>query len=140
MQLSAFSKDQFSLGLAAVWVNEGLPRFLVDQLAKQCDISKATVGILGMAFKADSDDIRDSLSYKLKKLVQLEAARTLCHDPFVRDETFTPVPDLIRESDAIVLATPHSEYKNLRIPPEKVVIDVWGYWQNRAGAQNAGRS
>jgi UDP-N-acetyl-D-mannosaminuronic acid dehydrogenase len=136
MQLSAFSKDQFSLGLAAVWVNEGLPRFLVDQVAKRCELASATVGILGMAFKAETDDIRDSLSYKLKKLLQLEAQRTLCHDPFVRDASFTPLPELIRESDAIVLATPHRAYRDLAIPSDKIVIDVWGiHGSPRAGKQ-----
>jgi UDP-N-acetyl-D-mannosaminuronic acid dehydrogenase len=129
MQLSAFSKDQFSLGLAAVWVNEGLPRFIVDQLAKKCDLGKTTVGILGMAFKAETDDIRDSLSYKLKKLLQLEAERTLCHDPFVTDPNFTPLSDLLRESQAIVLATPHRQYKDLVIPQDKIIMDVWGFWK-----------
>ena len=125
MQLAAFSKHNFSLGLAAVWVNEGLPRFLVDQLSKQCDLTRATVGILGMAFKAETDDIRDSLSYQLRKLLQLEAARILCHDPYVADPDFAPLDRLIAESDAIILATPHRYYDDVEIPQDKILVDVW---------------
>jgi UDP-N-acetyl-D-mannosaminuronic acid dehydrogenase len=63
-------------------VNEGLPQFLVDQISERCDLPRATVGILGMSFKAENDDIRDSLSYKLRKLLLLEAKRILCHCAF----------------------------------------------------------
>lgn len=125
MQLAAFYKHNFSLGLAAVWVNEGLPQFIVEQLGKQCDLKKSTVGILGMAFKANSDDTRASLSYKLRKLLRLEAERTLCHDPYVSDPTFVSLETLVRESDAIVLAAPHRDYEGLRIPAGKVVLDMW---------------
>ncbi len=125
MQLAAFYKNNFSLGLAAVWVNEGLPQYVIEQLAQKVDLKASTVGILGMAFKRDSDDIRASLSYKLRKLLQLEAGRTLCHDPYVKDPTFVPLDRLITESDAIVVAAPHSDYDGLRIPEGKVLVDVW---------------
>ncbi|HEX7672445.1 MAG TPA: nucleotide sugar dehydrogenase [Polyangiaceae bacterium] len=128
MQLAAFSKHSFSLGLAAVWVNEGLPQFLVSELSRSCDLSRATVGILGMAFKAETDDIRDSLSYKLRKLLHLDAARTLCHDPYIEDPSFTPLEELLQESTALILATPHRAYRDLRIPKGKIVIDVWNFF------------
>jgi UDP-N-acetyl-D-mannosaminuronic acid dehydrogenase len=134
MQLSAFSKHNFSLGLAAVWVNEGLPQFMVDELSKQCDLKKTTVGILGMAFKAETDDIRDSLSYKVRKLLQIDAERVLCHDPYVKDPTFVSLDELIARSGAIVLATPHRAYDGLVIPDDKVVYDVW----NRLVSRNGG--
>ena len=67
MQLAAFNNNNFFLGHAAMMVNEGLPNYIVDSLRHQYDISKKKTGILGMAFKADIDDTRDSLSYKLGK-------------------------------------------------------------------------
>jgi len=130
MQLSAFSKHHFSLGLAAVWVNAGLPQFMVDELAKRCDLRRTTVGILGMAFKAETDDIRDSLSYKLRKLLQIEAEKVLCHDPYVRDSTFVTLDHLLSECGAIVLATPHREYDDLVVPRGTIVYDIW----NRIGS------
>ena len=132
MQLAAFTKHSFSLGLAAVWVNEGLPQVLVDQLRSRCDLSNSTVGILGMTFKADSDDTRDSLSYKLRKLVRLEARETLCHDPYVVDASFVPLDELIMRSNAIIVGTPHREYRSLVIPKSTVVVDVWDFLE---GAQ-----
>jgi UDP-N-acetyl-D-mannosaminuronic acid dehydrogenase len=137
MQLAAFSKHNFQLGLASVWVNEGLPQFLVDQLAARVPLARATVGILGMAFKAENDDIRDSLSYKLRKLLLLEAEKTLCHDPYVADASFLTLEDVIEKSDALIIATPHRIYKDVAIPPEKVVIDVWNLRSKRAPAREA---
>ena len=85
MQLAAFSQNNFVLGHAAMLVNEGLPAFLVELAKQQCKLSELTAGILGMAFKAESDDNRDSLSYKLRRLLTLEARKVLCTDPFVAD-------------------------------------------------------
>jgi len=132
MQLSAFSKHKFSLGLAAVWVNEGLPQFIVDEIAKQCELRSTTVGLLGLAFKAETDDIRDSLSYKLRKLLQIDAECVLCHDPYVKDPSFVPLDELVRRSGAIVLATPHRDYDGVVIPQGKVVYDIW----NRIGTSS----
>ena len=67
MQLYSFAKNDFTLGLNAMSTNEGIVVYIVDKLKKKFKLSEKTVGILGMAFKAENDDIRSSLSYKLKK-------------------------------------------------------------------------
>jgi len=85
LQLSAFSSNNFFMGHAAMLVNEGLPNFVVSHLRK-CGLQGKTVAILGMAFKGDSDDSRESLSYKLRKLLALEAKEVLCTDPYVEDK------------------------------------------------------
>src|SRR4029077_12457149 len=64
MQLAAFSQNNFVLGHAAMLINEGLPTHLVELADHDHDLATKTTGILGMAFKAESDDCRDSLSYK----------------------------------------------------------------------------
>jgi UDP-N-acetyl-D-mannosaminuronic acid dehydrogenase len=69
MQLTAFARNEFSLGNAAMLVNEGLPLHVVDDLRRRYDLGKMTIGLLGMAFKAEVDDIRASLSYKFKKVL-----------------------------------------------------------------------
>ena len=73
MQLSAFARNQFSLGHAALLINEGLVLHVVDDIKRRYDLAKLTIGLLGMAFKAESDDTRASLSYKFKKVLRGQA-------------------------------------------------------------------
>ena len=81
MQLAAFAQNQFSLGNAAMLVNEGLVLHIVDDLRRRYDLGRMTVGLLGMAFKAEIDDTRASLSYKFKKALSNHAAAVLTTDP-----------------------------------------------------------
>ena len=134
LQLAAFSGNHFFMGHAAMLINEGLPNFILTQM-KSKELSQQCVAILGMAFKADSDDNRDSLSYKLKKLLQVEAREVLCSDPYVRDPSLIPAEEAIRRADVVVIGAPHSVYRQLRMPPNKVLVDIWGLW--RAPDQNS---
>jgi UDP-N-acetyl-D-mannosaminuronic acid dehydrogenase len=125
MQLAAFSRDSFPLGHSAMLINEGLPARLVELARADGDLSQKVAGVLGMAFKAESDDPRDSLSYKLKNLLKLETRRVLCTDPYVPDPTLVPVERVLAEADVLFLATPHRAYRGLRVPEGKVLYDVW---------------
>jgi UDP-N-acetyl-D-mannosaminuronic acid dehydrogenase len=124
MQLAAFSTNAFPLGHAAMVINEGLPAHLIDLAKKQTSLSDKVTGILGMAFKAESDDPRDSLSFKLRKLLMLESRRVICSDPYIHDPSFLSMEQVIAESDMIFVGTPHKAYRSLTIPREKL-IDVW---------------
>ncbi len=131
MQLAAFSKNQFSIGHAAMLVNEGLPSFLVDQLRQQYPLESLTVGILGMAFKADNDDRRSSLSYKVKRLLSFHAGSVLTTDPYVTDDPdLLPIDEVVRKSDILVLCAPHTDYRDLDTAG-KTVVDVWNFWPSR---------
>ncbi|MDQ1578901.1 MAG: UDP-N-acetyl-D-mannosaminuronic acid dehydrogenase [Microbacteriaceae bacterium] len=126
MQLAAFSDNMFGLGHSAMLVNEGLPLYLVSRLEKRFDLSELTVGILGMAFKAQSDDIRSSLSYKLRRVLKFRAKAVLSTDPYVDDETddtLLPLELVLEKADILVIATPHPEYRDLRT--DKPVADLW---------------
>lgn len=124
-QLLAFGQNQFEIGNAAILVNEGLALRLVSIAEEVVDLSNSTVGVLGMAFKADNDDIRSSLSYRVRKMLQLKAKRVLSSDPYVKNDiTLIPEEQLLENSDVIILCTPHDRYKNLDFEG-KVVIDIW---------------
>ena len=125
MQLSAFTPDHFPMGQAAMQINEGLPGYIVDTLNGRRPLLGRTLGILGMAFKGESDDPRASLSYKLRKLAQFKGARVLCTDPFIVDETFEPLERVLHDSDVLVVGAPHKAYRALDLAGREVV-DIWG--------------
>jgi len=107
-------------------VNEGLPGFIVEDLKKRYDLSKTRVGILGMAFKADIDDIRDSLSYKLGKILRFNGTQVFYSDEFVKNPDFISKEKLISSSDAVIIGVPHTAYKQLKVPKGVEIIDLWG--------------
>jgi UDP-N-acetyl-D-mannosaminuronic acid dehydrogenase len=124
MQLSALVQQNFPLGHSAMMVNEGTPGFLVQTLEKKYDLSNLRVGILGMAFKANVDDTRSSLAYKLRKLLVFKSKEVLITDPFVRDERIISLEDVLEKSDIVIIGAPHEVYRNLKT--NKPIIDIWG--------------
>ncbi len=128
MQLAAFSDNSFALGHSAMLINEGLPLYLVSRLERRHNLAEKTVGILGMAFKGDSDDIRSSLSYKLRRILLFRAKDVLCTDPYVTgDERLLPLEEVLGRSDIVVIGAPHRDYRALagRLPEGVECVDVW---------------
>ncbi len=129
MQLSAFARNQFGLGHAALLINEGLALHVIDDLKRRFDLAKTTVGLLGMAFKAESDDTRASLSYKFKNVLSGQARAVLTTDPFVTtDPQLLPLVEVIERSDLLILCAPHAAYRTADFKG-KPVMDVWGELQ-----------
>jgi len=132
MQLVAFAQNKLALAVSAVQVNEGMPGYIVSRLKSMYPLASMTVGILGVAFKANSDDTRSSLSYKLKRMLTLHARQVLTTDPFVTtDRELRPLDEVIRRSDVLVLCTPHAEYANLDVRG-KPVFDIWDFLKTPA--------
>lgn len=124
MQLAAFSDNSFGLGHAAMLVNEGLPLYVISRAAERFDLPSMTIGILGMAFKAESDDTRSSLSYKLKRLLKFRSKDVLCTDPYVTtDQELVSLDEILGRADLLIIAAPHKQYAELMT--DKPIIDIW---------------
>ena len=125
MQLATFDANNFTLGHASVMVNEGLPLYVVDRLEKRYDgLASMTVGILGMAFKGESDDVRSSLAYRLRRLLRFKAGRVMCTDPHVTlDPDLQPLEVVLAQSDLLIIGAPHRAYEDLQ--PSVPVVDLW---------------
>tara|TARA_B100000700_G_scaffold323977_1_gene429008 strand:+ start:3847 stop:5022 length:1176 start_codon:yes stop_codon:yes gene_type:complete len=126
MQLSSFYKNKFSLGYTAMEINEGIPKFLITNLRKKYNLKKKVIGILGLAFKAETDDIRDSLSIKLINYLKKNKFKFLQSDEYYKNQFTIKKELLIKKSDIIIIAAPHERYKKINFPKNKIVVDIWG--------------
>jgi UDP-N-acetyl-D-mannosaminuronic acid dehydrogenase len=124
MQLAAYYNNDFTLGQSAMLVNEGLPRILMQQLRTR-DLGDKTVAILGMAFKGDNDDTRESLAFKMKKLLALECKKVICSDPYVKTAGLVSLEEALETADLIVIGAPHTVYKSLN--PSQPTLDPWNH-------------
>ena len=114
----------FTLGRSAIAVNEGLPGYLVSRLELRYELAAMTVGILGVAFKGDSDDTRASLAYRLADLLASRARAVLRTDPLVTsDPDLLPLRAVLDRADLLVIAAPHRQYRDLQT--DKPVADIW---------------
>jgi len=124
MQLSAFSNNAFALGNSAMMINEGLPLYVVEKLSQKYDVSATKMGLLGMAFKGESDDNRSSLAYKLKRILKFKSAGVLTSDPYVKnDYELVSEERVLTESDLLIISAPHLRYRDLI--SDKPIIDIW---------------
>jgi UDP-N-acetyl-D-mannosaminuronic acid dehydrogenase len=129
MQLAAFSNNTFNLGHSAMMVNEGLPLYVVGKIQEKYNLKEMKVGILGAAFKGESDDIRSSLSYKLKKILEFKSKSVMMTDPFVTiDSRLVSLERVLNECDILIIGTPHKAYRE--ILTTKPIVDIWNLFGN----------
>jgi len=110
----AFSEERShapGMLLAVSRVNEGVPLFLVDGVKRRIgSLASHKVAVLGLTFKRDTDDERDSLSPKLIRLLERELADVAVCDPHAATPT-QPLADAVRDADVVIVATNHSEFE-----------------------------
>lgn len=136
MQLSAFHNNEFFLGHSAMLVNEGLPNFLVSQLeAKMGSLKGKRIGVLGLAFKPDNDDTRESLSFKIVKCLETKMATVLVSDEFVPGKI--PLKRFMEDCEGMILGVPHAAYKNLK--PKVPYVDCWNVWPKLQDSKETGK-
>jgi UDP-N-acetyl-D-mannosaminuronic acid dehydrogenase len=126
MQLHSFCNNNFELGSAAMKINEKIPDLIIEKLKKYKNYKKKTIGLLGLAFKGETDDIRDSLSIKLLNKLKKLKLKVLQSDEYYKNKKNISKEKLILKSNIIIFGAPHKAYKNLKILKNKKIIDIWG--------------
>jgi UDP-N-acetyl-D-mannosaminuronic acid dehydrogenase len=110
----AFSEERShapGMLLAVSRVHEGVPLFLVEGIKRRIGtLASRKVAVLGLTFKRDTDDERDSLSPKLIRLLERELADVAVCDPYAATPT-QPLADAVRDADVVIVATNHSEFE-----------------------------
>lgn len=122
--------------ITASWkINENLPNFLVKKMKEKISLRHKKVLIMGLAFKPDIDDIRDSLSFKIRKALLKEFATVVLHDPYVKQykkqEVVRDLKEALTGVDIVFIATKHAEYLKKKkqllasLPGSTYICDVW---------------
>lgn len=130
----AFSEERSNapgMLLAVSRVNESVPLFLIDGIKRRIEsLRERKVAVLGLAFKRDTDDERDSLSHKLIRLLERELADVAVHDPVV-DTVTADLEDAVAGADVVIVATNHSAFSEpealeaILRHPDCLVVDPW---------------
>lgn len=122
--------------ITASWkINESLPLFLVRKIRERIKLKNKKVVILGLAFKPEIDDIRESLSFKIRKALLREHAKVVLHDPYVKEysqqEVFNHLEDALKGANIVIVATRHKVYEKEKIKIIKMlsnktyICDIW---------------
>ena len=126
----------FSDLIATSWkINESIPLFLIKQVRNRTKLEGKKAVILGLAFKSEIDDIRESLAFKVKKALERERAKVYLHDPYVPGYQ-NDLDEVLKDADLLFIATNHNFYKKLDIKTVRklvskscVVCDVWNIFK-----------
>ena len=129
VQLNAFLNNSFLLGKSATKINQNFPKFLYQKIKLKFGkkLKNKTIGILGMSFKSNIDDTRDSLSIELFNFLKKKKLNVIYSDDFANLENNLKKKELIKKSQIIIIGAPHRSYKNIKIPKKKFLIDSWGF-------------
>jgi len=113
-----------------------VPLFLIEKIRERIKLSGKKAVILGAAFKANIDDIRESLSFKIKKALEREGSEVCLHDPLIAKYNFN-FKETLKDAGLVFIATKHDWYiRNLKVDLLKklvkkncLVCDVWNIFK-----------
>ncbi len=122
----------FSSIVSTAWkVNESIPQHVINKIREvEGNLFGKNIGILGISFKSNSDDLRNSPSIKLVELLKASGAKVKTHDPFIKDTS--SLSEVLESSNIIIIATNHSKFKDIKKEIQdakpKLIYDVWSMY------------
>jgi UDP-N-acetyl-D-mannosaminuronic acid dehydrogenase len=120
-------------------INESMPAVIINKILQHHTPQK--VGVLGLTFKANCDDIRNSLSFKLRKQLRNERCEIVDVDPYVAG---TKDFESLRGVDTLILMTPHDQFRDLRRILNAIdnknclIVDLWNFWSENLDLSHDG--
>lgn len=125
----------FSSIVSTAWkLNESIPHHVVNSIRNAAgNLVNKKIAVLGLTYKADSDDLRDSPAVKLVKILESVGAKVLVHDPYVKNSL--SLSEVLKSPEVVILATNHSQFKNAASEISKsgckIVYDVWNQFDDK---------
>ncbi|NTV23791.1 MAG: nucleotide sugar dehydrogenase [Nanoarchaeota archaeon] len=115
--------------ISSSWrINENLPAYLISKMKERGELRGKNALVLGLGFKKNSDDTRNSLSYAVESLLKGEGCEVAVHDPYQNDKSGDVYP-MIEKAEIIVVATNHDLYKDRKlislIKKGTLICDIW---------------
>jgi len=104
-------------------INDSMPRHVVKLVRDMLkDIEHPTITLLGLAYKGNVDDVRESPAFKIRKIAESEGINVKLYDPLVKGvpDNSKTINDAVKNADCIVLVTDHELFKN--IDPDSLQI------------------
>jgi len=136
--------------ITASWkINEALPLFILKKLRERIKLRGKKVTILGLAFKPEIDDIRESLSFKIRKALLREHSQVTLHDPYVKEYRWQPIVHDLKKSlkgaQVVIIATRHKQYVQKKaqiiknVDKNTYICDIWNIFENNKMIFKAGQ-
>ena len=121
-----------SIASTAMKLNESIPQHIINSIKKiEGNLFNKKIAVLGLSFKSGSDDLRNSPSVKLTKILKASGANVLIHDPYVTSTK--SLDEVLEKPDIVIIATNHKEFREIKDKINnsnaRIIYDVWSMFK-----------
>jgi len=93
-------------------VNEQMPNYVASKIRRALrEVSEPKIVVLGMTYKPDSDDLRESPSLEIIRLLENDGYAVAAYDNLVKNHEYSSLLDIVRRADCLAVLVEHTEIK-----------------------------